>query len=168
MQLFALGEPDAGLGLEGLAEDGDPSGLVDALSGVDAVLDAGPFAVPDGESDAGPAFPGSSYSFTTELSHGHVLSFATMLVQSNDWVIATPEGGLSLVGADGDVAEGEITADLIVLDTGTEIDQPFGFGADQAPRQAGPDTGADDEDGTVRIVDDRDPARYVKVTVSAG
>jgi hypothetical protein len=118
------------------------------------------FNTPDGASEPGPLLPGSSYSFQVPVAEGERLWFATMFVQSNDWVFATPEDGLDLSGLSGD-----ITGELILIDAGTEEDQVPGFGSDQAPRQAGPDTGADDPDSSVRIVDGRDVSRYLRVTV---
>lgn len=160
--LFDLGSPDAGLGLEALAEDGDPSGLAAALADVDGVSHSEVFSTPDGASGPGPLLPGESYSFQVPIVEGERLSFATMFVQSNDWIFATPEEGLELTSLDGD-----ITDELEIVDLGTEIDQRPGFGADQAPRQAGPATGADDPDNTVRILDARDVERYIAVTVSS-
>ncbi|MGB5168709.1 MAG: hypothetical protein WBN35_14380 [Acidimicrobiia bacterium] len=49
---------------------------------------------------------------------------------------------------------------------GTEIDQTPGTGVDQAPRQAGPDTGADDPDSSIRLVDSHAVADYVEVTIT--
>jgi uncharacterized cupredoxin-like copper-binding protein len=160
VELFALGSADAGLGMEALAEDGDPSGLEASLAGAEGVHEAMVFAVPDGADEPGPLLPGSSYSFEVTVAPGQNLSFATMFVQSNDWVFATPQGGLSH-----DQLTGDISDQLIVVDAGTEVDQNPGFGPDQAPRQAGPDTGAADEDGTARIVDGRTASRYITVTV---
>ncbi|MCP5035694.1 MAG: hypothetical protein GY939_28175 [Actinomycetia bacterium] len=160
--LFELGEPDNGMGLEALAEDGDPSMLNDALTGADGVGHNGVFTTPDGGSEPGPVLPGSSYSFVVPVAEGERLSFATMFVQSNDWIFATPEAGLELSGLSGD-----ITDELIVVDVGTEIDQEPGFGPDQAPRQAGPNSGADDPDSEVRIVEGRDAALHIRVTVEA-
>ena len=53
--LFAAGELDRGEGLEALAEDGDPNGLIDALTSQATVKAAAAFAVPDAASEAGPA-----------------------------------------------------------------------------------------------------------------
>ena len=82
-----------------------------------------------------------------------------MFVQSNDWVFATPEDGLSY-----DDLSGDITDLLVLIDAATEADQPVGEGADQAPRQAGPNTGADDENSDVRIVEGFNVSDNVKVS----
>lgn len=91
---------------------------------------------------------------------GERFSLATMFVQSNDWIFATPPEGLAIADLDGD-----ITDQLLVVDPGTEADQRPGFGPDQAPRQAGPNVGADDPDSNVRLVDDRSAERHLRVTV---
>ncbi len=160
VSLFTLGQPDAGLGLEAIAEDGDPAGLADALGTLDQVSAAGAFAIPAGADEPGPLLPGGSYTFEVPVVDGERLSFATMFVQSNDWLFATPPEGLDLATVEGDISD-----QLLVVDLGTEVDQTPGIGADQAPRQAGPDTGADDPDDTVRLVEGRSAERYVRVTV---
>lgn len=157
--LFELGGTDAGLGLEALAEDGDPAALDGALDGLDGVDHVGVFDTPTGADEPGPVLPGGSYTFTVPVS-GDRFSLATMFVQSNDWIFATPVDGLALADLDGD-----ITDQLLVVDPGTEIDERPGFGPNQAPRQSGPDVGADDPDDTVRLVEGRSAERYVRVTV---
>ena len=123
------------------------------------------FNTPDGADAPGPLLPGGSYSAVIAASPGERLSFATMFVQSNDWIIANGDEGIELYDADGNPFDGDITDQLLVLDAGTEIDQVPGEGVDQAPRQAGPDTGADDPDPTVRVLD-RDAANYVQVSLT--
>lgn len=158
--LYGLGGTDAGLGLEALAEDGDPTGLAAALAGLEAVGHSGAFDTPVGADQPGPLLPGGSYTFEVPIVDGERLSFATMFVQSNDWIIATPGDGLDLSAIEGDISD-----QLLVVDVGTEIDQTPGLGADQAPRQSGPDAGADDPDTEVRLVEGRSAERYVRVTV---
>ena len=160
VSLYEIGAADAGQGHEALAEDGDPSVLADSLSGLAGVNASGAFNTPDGASEPGPVLPGSSYSFEVPVVDGR-LSFTTMFVQSNDWVFATPPEGLALADLDGD-----ITDQLLVVDVGTEVDQLPGFGADQAPRQDGPDTGADDENTSARPVEGRSASRYISVTAT--
>ncbi|MGF1595526.1 MAG: spondin domain-containing protein [Acidimicrobiales bacterium] len=158
--LYELGAPDAGAGHEGVAEDGDPAALAETLAGLAGVDASGVFNTPDGATEPGPVLPGDSYTFEVPLVDGR-LSFSTMFVQSNDWVFATPAEGLDL-----DDLEGDITDRLLVVDIGTEVDQVPGFGLDQAPRQAGPDTGDADPEPNARIVEERSAARYITVTVS--
>ena len=67
-----------------------------------------------------------------------------------------------------------MTRALTLWDAGTEVNQEPGVGADQAPRQKAPDTGAA-ENGTVRLLTDvKDGFTYpaagdvLKVTIVAG
>ena len=157
--LFVSGSPDTGEGLEGLAEDGDAGPLAESTG-------ATVFAVPEGATDPGPLFPGSSYTVEIEAPVGAHLSLATMLVQSNDWFFSLGGAGVPLFAADGSPISGDITDQVALYDSGTEIDQTPGVGADQAPRQAGPDTGADDPDTSIRTVDLGSIADYVQVTIT--
>jgi hypothetical protein len=93
--LFRAGMTDSGMGLEALAEDGDPSGLAGALASVSGVSVAGAFNTPVSAAGPAPAFPGEAYTFTFTADIGDRLSFATMLVQSNDLFFAPAEADLS-------------------------------------------------------------------------
>lgn len=166
--LFVSGEVDVGLGLEALAEDGDPSALAGSLASDEMVAVSGVFNTPDGAASPGPALPGGSYSFTFEASAGQNLSLATMLVQSNDFFFAPQSAGIPLFDADGDPITGDITSDIRLWNAGTEVEQVPGAGPDQAPRQAGPNTG-DDEGGPVAEVADGNwpsPDQLIRVTVT--
>ncbi len=140
---------------EALAEDGDPSGYTNA------------FNTPDGAGGPAPIFPGESYSFTFDAEDGDVLSLATMLIQSNDWVIGG--NGIELF-ENGMAVSGDITAELAIYDSGTEVDEYPGAGPNQAPRQSGPDTGIE-ENGMVMLegmIPDNVPAisDMIRVTIS--
>lgn len=161
--IFAHGEADRGEGLEALAEDGDPSGLVESLTGHASVGAVGAFAVPVGESDPGPLLPGGTYEFTFEAHAGDYLSFATMFVQSNDWFFAPRADGIELFPGS-DAISGDITELILIHNAGTEVDEPIGFGPNQAPRQAGPNTG-EDENGVLSAVD-LTASDFVKVTIT--
>ncbi|MEM8620913.1 MAG: spondin domain-containing protein [Actinomycetota bacterium] len=124
------------------------------------------FAVPVGATEPGPATPGSGYEWQFTAAPGERLSFATMFVQSNDWFFAPGAEGIALFDDAGNPITGDVTDQVTLWDSGTEIDQEPGTGSDQAPRQPGPDTGAADPDTAVRLVDDRDPAAYVSVSLA--
>jgi hypothetical protein len=142
--LFTPGQR-ASTGLERLAEDGGPGALVPTLPG-----DAGAAAVGHGAPGPGPIFPPhGNYSFEITASPGDHLSLATMLVQSNDWFYTLHNQPLFDVA--GEPIEGNFTHAVALYDAGTEVDQPVGFGANQAPRQAGPNTGPA-EGGVVEMV----------------
>jgi hypothetical protein len=126
---------------------------------------AGIFNTPVGMDEPGPLHPGAAYEFTVAASPEHSkLSLAAMFVQSNDWFVSTPAEGVDLFMEDGTPVEGAIAIRL--YDAGTEEDEPVGEGANQAPRQSGPDTGPADDDNTVRGVEMMDAADFVEVTVS--
>ena len=89
-----------------------------------------------------------------------------MFVQSNDWFFSLGGAGIPLFDADGAPISGDITSLVTLWDAGTEIGQTPGAGADQAPRQAGPDTGAHDPDSSIRLVDSYYVANHVEVTIT--
>ena len=106
-----------------------------------------------GADGPGPLTPGSAYEFTFVARPGARLSFATMYVQSNDLFLAPGDTGIALFADDGLPISGDITDQIGLWDAGTEVNEEPGVGANQAPRQAAANTGAD-EGGTVRLVDD--------------
>ncbi len=167
--LFMQGQADAGLGLEALAEDGDPSGLATALSSMQGVVASGVFNTPDGASAAGPLMPGASYSFEFTASEGDNLNFATMLVQSNDLFFAFDDSGLPLFNQ-GQPVSGDMTMQVSLWDAGTEVNEFPGAGMNQPLRQAGANTGPD-ENGTVDKVNDNytypEVSAMIKVTITA-
>lgn len=152
MPLFLDGQPDLGLGLEALAEDGDPSGLAASLAANGDVASSGAFDTPEGAGAPGVALPGGSYTFSVSASPGDYLSFATMFVQSNDLFFGPDENGLSLFPG-GTAVSGDVTNLIDLWDGGTEVNEAPGTGPNQAPRQAGPNTGPV-ENGPVQIVND--------------
>ncbi len=146
--LFSDNSADRGEGLENLAEDGDPSLLHASVENDDMVDDSGVFNTPVGSSSPAPVGPGQSYSFSFNANDDAYLSFATMLVQSNDLFIAPDPMGIML-----EDMEGDISSYLSIWDAGTEVNEKPGVGLNQAPRQSGVDTGVD-EMGVVKEVDD--------------
>ncbi len=158
LSFFAVGEADRGLGLEALAEDGDPSvlaGTIGEMMGGDEMAGfmVSVFNTPVGADSAGPAGPGAAYEFSIDAYPGQYLTLATMFVQSNDWFFAPGEEGLELFNAEGLPISGDITDQFFLWNAGTEVDQTPGEGADQAPRQSGPDIGKI-ENGLVSLVED--------------
>jgi len=149
---FSNGMADRGEGLEGLAEDGTPGDLAASALAHPASSASGIFNTPTGASAPGPAFPGDVYAFEIEAEPGDYLSLATMLIQSNDLFYAPADFGLSLFSGT-TPRSGDITDEFLLWDAGTEVNQAPGIGTDQAPRQAGPDTGAV-EGGLVQPVND--------------
>lgn len=152
--LFTEGHRDRGLGLESLAEDGDPSKLATALEGTAGIVAVGAVAVPTGDMGPGPILPGKSYELQFTATPGQKLTLAFMFGQSNDLFYAPKGEGIALFDEDGKPLSGDIAPKLLLWDAGTEINQEPGLGPDQAPRQSGPNTGTS-ERGTIRPVRDR-------------
>ena len=131
--LFDEGVADYGMGLAPLAENGNPAMLAASL-GAQNLPVSGIFDTPVDATEAGVAGPGASYEFTFMAMPGESLSLATMLVQSNDLIIATPEDGLSLFEANEPLV-GDVSAMLRLWDVGSERNEAPGQGLTQAPRQ---------------------------------
>jgi len=137
-------------GLEALAEDGMPGGLASEVAGTDGVTSSGTFAGDETVTDPNqpgngpqpPIFPGGAYEFTVSAAPGEAVSFATMMIQSNDLFYAPDVSGIELF-EDDDPVSGDVTDQVGLWDAGTEVDQRPGTGPDQAPRQSSLDTGAD-------------------------
>lgn len=177
IQLFDPGMP-ATPGLERLAEDGNPAVLADELAGSTNVQSFGVVNTPDGAVDPGPIFPGGSYSWQVQADgDNRYLSVASMMVPSNDTFFAFEPAGLRIMNQDGTPrTDEEIAADIatqrLAWDAGTERNQAGAAGPDQAPRQAGPDTGMDEGAGVVSLLVGSDgvwhyprPEEVVKITI---
>ncbi len=154
MPIFTSGMADGGYGLEGLAEDGSAGTLGTWLATTTDVTGAGVFSTPVGAGGPGPLLPGNSYSFTFDAVDGDRLSFATMLVQSNDLFFGFGEAGLALFDNAGQAISGDMTSEVMLWDAGTEENQWPGAGTDQPLRQSGPNVGDADSDDTVRLIND--------------
>ncbi len=153
---FEPGAPAQGEALEHLAEDGNAAPLIDSLKLLPGVREAGMFV------------PGQSFDVTAKP--GEKLVFLTMFVQSNDLFYAPADGGIALFDASGKPLAGDATDRVRLWDAGTEVNEIPGAGPNQAPRQAKPDTGPD-ENGTVHPVTDGfdypEVNQVVDVTISA-
>lgn len=151
--LFTPGSLDYGAGLERIAEDGDPSALIAALTtnppvGASAV---GTFDTPLDARAPAPAQPGQAYELVVRGEPGDSLSFATMFGMSNDWYFATRPEGIALFY--GNIPRAcDVTSDVILYDLGTESDEELDVGPNTAPHQPAPNTGRPDRDTTVREV----------------
>jgi len=101
--------------------------------------------------------PGEEQEFTFEAGPVTLpmantkLSLVTMFVQSNDLFLGPGEAGITLYD-NGARVIGDVTDHIELWDAGTEVNEEPGVGANQAPRQSGPDTGVD-ENGTVILVE---------------
>ena len=163
--LFSPGQADFGEGLEALAEDGNPMVLAESFGMDMPATSTGAivFNTPNGADEPAPALPGGSYTFDFSAQPGDHVSFATMFVQSNDWFIGTGDWGIELYNGL-TPRSGDVTNRVFLLDAGTEMDEPIGTGENQAPRQAGANSGPADPNNQVRYV--RSATPYVKVTLT--
>lgn len=164
---FEVGAP-ATAGLEALAEDGTAGALGDEWAARADVAQAGVI----GEVPMMPG-AGAEVSLTPTASHAYLV-LATMVVPSNDTFLALGGEGVALLDGDGNPrAVADIQADLDArlraYDGGTERNQAGALGADQPPRQAGPNTGLAEGSGELRLYDDVAPIpgadRLVRVIV---
>ena len=161
--IFTVGKKDRGQGLEAQSEDGDPGMLAKSLPGGKGIKSVVVFNTPVGASAPGPITPGTAYEFTISAMPGDRLSLTTMMGQSNDWFYAPAESGIPLF-KNGKPISGDITAQIILWDAGTEVNQEPGIGPDQGPRQKAPNTG-EAENGVVRNAKDvKYGSAYTKVS----
>jgi len=153
MPIFTEGTSDRGMGLEKLAETGDPSDLYASLMDD---YNTGVYAVPDGEMDGGPIFPGQKYTISFNAVPGHYLSIASMLGNSNDEFFAFDDGGIKLPLDNGVM---DITDQVMLWDAGTEPNEYPGTKTDNE----------DVEGGNVRMLNDGypwpDASKVIKVTI---
>jgi len=150
--IFTSGKKDRGKGLEAQAEDGDPSMLAKSLQGAKGIKSVTVFNTPVGASAPGPITPGAAYETTITAMPGDRLSMTLMMGQSNDWFYAPDERGIELF-KNGQAVSGDMTAQIVMWDAGTEVDQEPGIGSDQGPRQKAPNTGKA-ENGVVHKIQD--------------
>ncbi len=166
--IFEENETDLGLGLEALAEDGDPAPLNASLANFSGVTAYGIFNTPEGATQPGVLPPGQSYSFTFEAEEGDYLSLATMLVHTNDLFYGFGEGGITLFN-NGVAISGDISGNLDLWDAGTEVNEYPGAGNNQ-PARGGGNSGPS-EGGSVQIVNDGflypTVADAIKITINA-
>jgi hypothetical protein len=150
--IFVGGQPDAGKGLETLAETGNPEPLAKALDGTNGIVSLGAAALPVGSQDAGPIPPGKGYEFEIEAAPGQTLSMAWMFGQSND-LFYSNDRPIALFDAAGKPVHGDMTAQLALWDAGTEVNEEPGLGPNQGPRQATPESGVTEHQAVAHVHD---------------
>jgi len=115
--VFKLGTSDYGVGLEVLAETGNPEPLYLSLLG-DGYQTG--FQAMRTDGTTGPLFPGDKYEFIIEGQVGQSLSIASMLGASNDEFFSTGDKGIKLSNG---VAEKNLTNLIELYDAGTEVNE---------------------------------------------
>ncbi len=167
--LFREGEADEGLGLEQLAEDGNPALLIDNISFAPGVAMVGTFLVPEGGDQPAVLEPGvGNYQFQiTANNDAQYLSLATMFVQSNDLFFAPNDSGIRLFRFSRPIS-GDITRRIRLWDLRTEVNEKPGEGANQAPRQLGPNSGLSETGDIVPLNDEfsyPSVSKLIRVTI---
>lgn len=150
---FEPGKVEGGMGLEHQAEDGNPKDLATSVAMNKDVLSSGTFLIPVGDKEPGPALPGKAFEFEFSAMPGQKLAFTMMFGQSNDLFYAPDHNGIDLFDAKGMPVMGDITSQIYLWDAGTEINQEPGVGAEQAPRQTGPNMGKSESQPVMRVKD---------------
>jgi hypothetical protein len=123
----------------------------------------------------GNAVPGQAFEVRFTAGPGHYLTFASQLIESNDWFFGVDPQGIPLY-VDGHRMVGDITSYVRLWDAGTELNQELGVGNATCGNQPTRDYGAPDPDNRVRIVTDTTVAGYpipaiasmIRVTLTAG
>jgi hypothetical protein len=150
--IFTAGQPDAGLGLEQLAETGNPSRLAGALRTRPGIVQVGAEDLPTGAAAHGPLTPGQGYEFEISARPGELLSTAWMFGQSND-LFYSNDRPIALFSAEGKPVSGAMTTQISLWDAGTEVNEEPGLGPNQGPRQATPDAGVAEQEGIAHVHD---------------
>ncbi len=169
--IFTSGQADRGEGLEAQAEDGNPVPLSEGLSGM-SFKQVGVFNTAVGETAPGALKPGQAYEFSFSAVPGDRLTFTEMFGQSNDLFFSPDENGIALFSGSGKPISGTFSGAVQLWDAGTEVNQEPFVGPDQAPRQAAPNTGADEMGVVTPIYAVNDGFTYpsalasIKVTIS--
>ncbi|HET9041360.1 MAG TPA: spondin domain-containing protein [Gemmatimonadales bacterium] len=157
--IFVGGQPDAGKGLETLAETGNPGPLARSLKGTGNIVALGADDLPVGATAGGPITPGQGYEFEIEATPGQTLSLAWMFGQSND-LFYSNDRPIALFDAAGKPVQGDMTAQLSLWDAGTEVNEEPGLGPNQGPRQKTPEAGVAEHQSVAHV---RDGFRYPRI-----
>lgn len=158
--IFGAGQPDAGKGLETLAETGNPAPLARSLNGASGVVTVGADDRPVGADAGGPIPPGKGYQFEVTAAPGQALSLAWMFGQSND-LFYSNDRPIALFDAAGKPVTGDMSSQLALFDAGTEVNEEPGLGPNQGPRQKTPDAGIREHQGIAHV---RDKFSYPRTT----
>lgn len=148
--LFKAGD-SATAGLQALAEDGDPEGLIDGLT---TALSKGHLTEP--------LAPGATTTFTFSARPGSVLSFASMVVETNDVFVGLENNHVDLFDGRNEPISGALA--MALFDAGTEVNQTPGSGEAQAPRQSAPNTGTEESLAVALLAERQDGFNYPTAT----
>ncbi len=163
--IFSNGQADRGQGLRQLAS-GNPQPLFTNLQNQTTQPPIDPdqkpaetshvllFDTAVGSTQAAALQPGQSYEVTFTAQPGDHLSYATMLVETNDFFFAPNGWGVPLYDSAGQPRYANLTKYTNMFDAGTEVNERPGSGPNQPARQASPNTGPADPNRAVRFAHD--------------
>ncbi len=140
-------------GLERLAEDGNVRPMQAYLERHPDVVESGIIYKTLGSERGAELWPGDVYEFHISADPGDKLSFATMLMQSNDVIYGPRDGRLELFSDSGRPISGDVSGEFAVFDAGTEVNEDPLTGPNVGINQQWLNAG-DAEDGEVRTPDD--------------
>lgn len=143
--------------------------VVNNVSAPLPITAAARFDTPVAATEPGPIVPGQQYTLEIAAAPGDVLSFATMFVESNDLFFAPYPDGIGLFDrATGDPLRADVTDQVFLWDAGTEVNEPLGTGAHQAPRQARPNSGETEANPISIVAGDAAPvvADYLRASIA--
>lgn len=135
--MFDLAAGTGAEGFETFAEAGRVLALADSVAAVPTVARSGVFRIRAGAKpeDVGGGSIAPSQAFDVQFladEGAPRLSFATRIATSNDVVVSSPATGIALFDDRGQPLSGrDVTADVILVEAGTEADEPPASGASQ-------------------------------------
>ena len=165
--LFSCGDDDGGDSMQ------EPSTFTVTIENVGSAYpfyQGGIFNTPVGASDPAPLLPGEDdmYQFTFHAGNPYLpgtplkVSFATMLVASNDLFFAPKGTGISLYDDNGDPITGDVTDQIYLWDAGTEVNRMPGSTDQPGPNNDPTGTGTSESEN-VTLLEEMD--NVIPVTV---
>ncbi len=151
--IFTAGQPARSNGLESMAEDGNTTALLEALSLVDGVSLLAVVQTPVGEQSSTILGPGQSYRALVRAAPGSNLSLILSFLQGNDLFVSPGDQGIALFDAGDNPISADVTSSIQLFDAGTEVNQPPGQGSDQSVRQEDINTGASEANPVAPVAD---------------
>lgn len=149
VSIFDAGVQASGfVGLEELAEDGDPGPWQVELAATAGVANTATIDTP--------AAPGETFVIVVDPDQDNrMLSIATSITGSNDAFVAPAPGGIALLEEDGSARsnsaiEEDFRRNLVVWDAGTEANEVSGAGSSTQSEQLLADTGSVDPVDLIR------------------
>jgi len=121
---------------------------------------SGVFNTPLGDTAPGAATPGKKYEFTVDAGRKQKLSFATMLAATNDLFFGPNGDGIALYDANGEPITADVTSQVHLWDTGTEINEEPHVGPNTVTKQGAPNTGPAEHGNVVDIANATDGVAF--------